>query len=198
MPRVPLVEAEALGSRLGDLWEFSRTNYGLIPNSFLVLAHRPALADAAARLARVIMQEPGTTSIELRWMVGHVTSRAAACRYCSAHTAHFATELGSILPEKLDALWEFESSPLFNDAERAALRVALAAGVTPNAVTDEMFSDLRRHYSDEQAVEIVSVIALFGFFNRWNDTMANEIEQSPLAAARQHLSGTGWYPEDVT
>ena len=33
----------------------------------------------------------------------------------------------------------------------------------PNAVTNEMFPELRKHSSDEQVVEIVGVIAMFGF-----------------------------------
>ena len=77
-------------------------------------------------------------------------------------------------------------------AERAALDVAVAAGCVPNAVTDEMFLELRKHWSDEQVVEIVGVIAMFGFLNRWNDTFATPLEDEPLHFGETHLAAQGW------
>ena len=41
---------------------------------------------------------------------------------------------------------------------------------------------LRAHYTEEQVLEIVAVIALFGFLNRWNDTLKTDIEAAPRAA----------------
>ncbi len=62
----------------------------------------------------------------------------------------------------------------------------------PNAVTDEEFADLRTHYSDAQVVEIVAIIALYGFYNRFNDTMATQLERSPLEAGKRYLAARGW------
>jgi alkylhydroperoxidase family enzyme len=53
-----------------------------------------------------------------------------------AHTAEGAHKLG-VEDEKLAAVWNYQTSPLFTPAERAALDVAVAAGTVPNAVTDE-------------------------------------------------------------
>jgi hypothetical protein len=38
----------------------------------------------------------------------------------------------------------------------------------------------------------VAVIALFGFLNRFNDTMATELESSPIAAGTRFLAEHGW------
>jgi len=89
-----------------------------------------------------------------------MASRAAGCGYCMAHTAHTADRV-DLAAEKENALWEFETSPLFSAAEHAALRVAQGAAQVLNAVTDADFSELRKHYSDAQIVDIVAVIALF-------------------------------------
>ena len=89
-------------------------------------------------------------------------------------------------------MWNYQTSPLFSAAERAALDVAVAAGCVPNAVTDEMFMELRKHWSDEQVVEIVGVIAMFGFLNRWNDTFATPLEDEPLEFGEKHLAAHGW------
>jgi alkylhydroperoxidase family enzyme len=108
-----------------------------------------------------------------------------------AHTAERAAHLG-VEMEKLDKVWEYKTSPLFTDAERAALDVAVAAGCVPNAVTDEMFAELRKHWSEEEIVEIVGVISLFGFLNRWNDTFATPLEDEPLEFGETHLAAQGW------
>ena len=120
-----------------------------------------------------------------------MASRAAGCGYCMAHTAHTAGRVG-ISAEKEDALWSYETSPLFSKAERAALRVAHGAAQVPNAVTDADFVELKKHYTDAQIVDIVAVISLFGFLNRYNDTMATELEASPIEAGKQFLAKKGW------
>jgi hypothetical protein len=104
---------------------------------------------------------------------------------------HTAERVG-ISVEKEDALWTYEASPLFSAAERAALRVAQGAAQVPNAVSNADFAELKRHYSDAQIVDIVAVIALFGFLNRFNDTMATELESSPIEAGKRFLSAKGW------
>jgi len=74
---------------------------------------------------------------------------------------------------------------------RETWRAAICAG-TPNAVTDEDFTELKRYYTDAQIVDIVAVIALFGFLNRFNDTMATELESSPVEAGQRFLAQKGW------
>ncbi len=95
-------------------------------------------------------------------------------------------------PAKEEAIWEFETSPQFSDAERAALNVALLAGHVPNAVTDADFAELKKHYSDDAIVEIVAVLGYMGWTNRWNETMATELEAQPLEHAEKIMARHGW------
>ena len=95
------------------------------------------------------------------------------------------------IPEALRALVAVVF--LFTDAERAALRLALAPGQQPNGATAQHFEALRPH-DDGQIVELVAVMATFGFFNRRNETMATELEDVPTAVARDHLGGLQWDP----
>jgi len=69
----------------------------------------------------------------------------------------------------------------------------MAAGSVPNQVTQEHHVALNKYYTEEQVVEIVATVAIFGFLNRWNDSMATQLEEKPLAFARQHLS-ENWEP----
>jgi len=120
-----------------------------------------------------------------------VTSMSGGCRYCQAHTGHTAERHGAS-PEKLEAVWTFESSDLFTEAEKAALSLAFAAGEVPNATTDEHFARLKQHWSDEQIAAIVAVISMFGFLNRWNDTMATTLEEDANHFGETHLASHGW------
>ena len=108
-----------------------------------------------------------------------------------AHTAGAALQLG-IADKKLEAVWEFRTDPLFSDAERAALEVAVAGAAQPNAVTNELFAELKRYWNEGQIVEIVAVISMFGFMNRWNDTMATPLEEEPVHVGEKHLAKNGW------
>lgn len=110
-----------------------------------------------------------------------------------AHNAGASLQQG-IDSEKLAAVWEYRTSPLFGEAERAALDLAIAAGAQPNEVTDEMFERMKRVWSETQIVEIIAVVSFFGFMNRFNDTLATPLEDAPIQTAREHISQHGWVP----
>lgn len=165
---------------------------GFVPNSLRIMARKPDLMKAFQGLVSEVFK-PGKVSPELRALVAHVVSRSAGCRYCSAHTAHIAKHR-NVAEEKLAAVWEYETNPLFDEAERVALRVAQAAGTVPNMVSDEDFVELRRHFDEEEIVEIVALISMYGFFNRWNDTFKTELEDTPAAVAEK-LFPKGVRPE---
>ena len=108
-----------------------------------------------------------------------------------AHNAGGSLRSG-IKDEKLAAVWEFRTSPLFDERERVALEFAIAAASQPNDVTDELFDRMKRHWSEGEIVEIAALIAYFGFMNRFNDTMATPLENEPAGIAEKHIAAHGW------
>jgi len=193
MSRLSPASPERLAEFAAD-FEKSRKSRGYVPNSWLSLVRKPRIFRAVRELREAVMADAGETQPLLRFMVAEVVSNAAGCRYCTAHNAENAMERGNIEAEKLHSLWQFQSSPLFSAAERAALNLALAVGSCPPSATDEHFVELRKHYSEDAIAEIVSVISLFGFMNRWNDTLATQLEDHPLHFAQKHLAPSGWTP----
>ncbi len=192
MPRLQPLPIESM-PEFQDVVAGSKARLGFVANSMRTLARRPEIARAFMQLTGAINGPNATLDPQIRNLVAQMASRTAACGYCMAHTAHSGTHLG-IAAEKEDALWEYETSPLFTAAERAALRVAQGAAAVPNAVTDEEFAELKKHFRDEQIVELVAVISMFGFLNRWNDTMATELETQPLESGQRFLAPRGWSP----
>lgn len=164
-----------------------------MPNSLLIMQRKPKMVQAWAQMTAAVWDPQSEVDRGFKRLIAHVTSRAAGCQYCMAHTVEGAMHFG-VTEQKVAAIWDYQTSPLYTEAERAALDVAVAAGSVPNAVTDDMFAELRKHWSEEQIVEIVGVIAVFGFLNRWNDTMGSPLEEVPLAAGEKYLAPRGWTP----
>ncbi|MEO1100952.1 MAG: carboxymuconolactone decarboxylase family protein, partial [Pseudomonadota bacterium] len=169
-----------LDAETREMIAFAENLMGFVPNDSLVMARRPALLKAMAGLVGAIYG-PGEVDAGLKRLIGEAASKAAGCFYCSAHAAHGAKTHG-VSAEKIEAVWSFEDSPLFDYAERAAINLAMKAGVVPNETEDEDFDRLRQHFDEGEIVEIVSVIAMFGFLNLWNSTLLTELEPSPAAS----------------
>lgn len=178
---------------LKEQFDTMRKNLGFVPNSILIMQRRPKMAKAFAQMTASIWDPDGTVDRGFKRLIAHVASRTAGCQYCMAHTAGGALHFG-VDDAKLAAVWDFQTSPLFSAAERAALDLAVAGAAVPNAATDAMFGELRKHWSEEQIVEIVGVIAMFGFLNRWNDTLATPLEDEPIAIGERYLASHGWSP----
>lgn len=191
MSRVKPVDQEAV-TALRDVFAPVVERMGFIPLSQQVMAHKPALLRAFIELGKAVYgQEEGSVPFALKSLVGNMASKSAGCMYCIAHTASNSSRAG-VDAKKIAAMWSFETSDLFSEAERAALSFAQAAAQVPNAVTDADFAELRKHFTEFQIVEIMSVIAMFGFLNRWNDSMATTLEDEPTAFAEQAIAGAGW------
>jgi alkylhydroperoxidase family enzyme len=166
---------------------------GFVPNSVLTMQRNPKLVRAFVTLQAAIWGPDSEVDRGLKRLIAHAASHSAGDAYSMAHTASGALHFG-VTPEKLAAVGGHAASPLFSQAEKAALTLAAAAGRVPNAVTDEMFAELRRHWSEKQVVEIVAAIAATGFVNRWNPTMATPLEDEPMQVGRTHLKSLGWSP----
>jgi uncharacterized peroxidase-related enzyme len=167
---------------------------GYPPNSWLTMLRKPRVFRAYRELHTAAMLEPGEVPKGLKFMIAEVVSMAAEDAYCAAHNAENAAHLGGVELSKIEALAQFRTSALFSEAERAALGLADAAGHSPSRVTDRHFDELKKHYSDDAIAEIVAVLALLGWLNRWCTTFAPELEPDAAAFAEKHLAPSGWTP----
>lgn len=187
MPRISPLKIENVSADLQIVMGEGEKKMGFRANDGLTMARLPKMLRAFGQLAWSIYDVDGRVPLELRKMVAYVTSNAAGCTYCQAHTAHGAFNAG-VPPEKIAAVWEYENSPLFSPAERAALRVAQGAAHSPVEVTDADFDELRKYFDEDEMTEIVGVIALFGFLNKWNAVIATDLEDKPLAFVQSYLA----------
>ena len=164
---------------------------GFVPNSVLTMQRKPKLAKAFVQMQRALWDPESKVDRGFKRLIAHAASRVADDPYSMAHTASGALHFG-IAADKLAAVREYPTSPSFTAAERAALDLAVAASSTPNGLTDVLFTEARKHWSEEQVVEILGVVAMAGFLSRWNVSMQTPLEAEPDAIGEKHLAALGW------
>jgi uncharacterized peroxidase-related enzyme len=176
---------------LDKLIAFFNETLGFCPNSVLTMYHRPRIAYAFIELNKSVMENNGKVTSALKRLMGYVSSNTSGCRYCQAHTIR-AAERYDASKDQLENIWEYKTHPAFSNAEVAALDFAVAASVIPNSVTDDISNELRKYWTEGEIVEMLGVIALFGYLNRWNDSMGTEIESGAVESGIDLLGSKGW------
>ncbi len=108
---------------------------------------------------------------------------------------HHHSALGlrvGLTKEKLDALENYSQSPLFNELEKLLLRYA-EEYLNRGGASAEVVEALKKHYSEEQLVELDVVIGIVSLVNHFIASFGIEIEkehitQEQLAALRRRMS----------
>ena len=175
---------------LQDTFKMIESFMGYLPNSHLSMAKNPNLNDGFSALAGTIFGSKHL-GMDLVNLIALASSLSSGCKYCQAHTSHGANRAG-ISAEKIAEILKYKESDQFSLSEKAALDLAFSAGVTPNASKKEHFIELKNYFSDEAIIDIVAVIALFGFLNRWNDTLDTKLEDVPKEFVEKELRPLGW------
>lgn len=190
---MPLVSPLPLGAdpEVAELAAFFNTTLGFPPNSVLTMQRRPEIGRAFIALNRAVMANHGRVTSEQKRLVALIASTAAGCRYCQAHTALAAERFGAS-DARLAEVWSYQSSDLFSQAEKAAFDLALAGAAQPSAIDETLAQRVRAHWDDGEIVELMGVVALFGFLNRWNDGMGTPLEPEARAAGERSLTGVAW------
>jgi len=174
-----------------EMAAFYNETLGFTPNSLFTMMHRPRIAEAFLEMNQAVMENKGRVTSALKRQLAYLSSRTAGCRYCEAHAIRAAERYGSE-QDKLNNIWDYKTYPAFSDAERAVFDFAIAASSIPNAVNDEISDRLRAHWDDGEIVEILGVVALFGYLNRWNDSMGTQLEEPAADDGNKYLAKNGW------
>ncbi|MBW8183813.1 carboxymuconolactone decarboxylase family protein [Shewanella nanhaiensis] len=189
MPLVtPLLESN---EEVLELARFFNETLGFCPNSVLTMMRRPKIAKAFIKLNMAVMDNQGRVTSSLKRLIAYVSSNVTGCRYCQAHTIRAAERYGAEQAQ-LDNIWEYKTHPAFTDAERVALDFSVAASTVPNGVDEELNQRLHQYWEEDEIVEILGVISLFGYLNRWNDSMATTLEEGAIASGESLLVLKGW------
>jgi len=175
---------------LEELFKGVETFMGYVPNAHLTMAEKPELLMAFSNLAMTIFQSEGI-DMQTKQLIALASSLSSGCKYCQAHTSHGAERAGTN-EQKIAEILNYAESDHYSDEERAVLDLAFASGRAPNISNATHFNELKKYFSDDQIIDIVSVISMFGFLNRWNDTLGTKLEDVPKNFVEEKLRPLGW------
>ena len=175
---------------LEELFKGVETFMGYVPNAHLTMAEKPELLMAFSNLAMTIFQSEGI-DMQTKQLIALASSLSSGCKYCQAHTSHGAERAGTN-EQKIAEILNYAESDYYSDEERAVLDLAFASGRAPNISNATHFNELKKYFSDDQIIDIVSVISMFGFLNRWNDTFGTRLEDVPKDFVEEKLKPLGW------
>ena len=173
------------------LVDFFNETLGFCPNSVLTMLRRPNLAKSFVKLNMAVMENHGELTSEFKRLIAFISSNTAGCRYCQAHTIRAAERYGATADRLLN-VWDFQNHDSFTKAEKAALQFTQEASSIPVTIDPVTEKNLKLYWSEDDVVEIMGVIALFGYLNRWNDVMGTTIETDAISSAQELLEGIHW------
>ena len=107
-----------------------------------------------------------TLSREMVMLIRHQVARINVCLFCMDIARAFTIQ-ASLNQSKFDALDHYRTSPLFSDAERAALEYVTEL-TREKKVNPDTFARMALHYSERQICEIVWVVASEHVYNITN------------------------------
>lgn len=178
MARVRDVEIDELPDDVQPIYQKFAADYGPFLNQVKVFAHRPS---AVKHIMGLLLDFADEQILPKRYLeiALVVVSKINECRYCVAHHTPRLIDQGlsaeavaNILEPQVDGF----------DAVDMLVR-DYAVQVTNNFqyIRDQMFDDLKKHFSEEQIVELTLRTALCGFFNRFNDALQIGMEDGVIA-----------------
>jgi len=169
MPAIKPVTKEKAAPELQEIYDKLTGANGFMPNFFGVMAHRPAVLQAFLPLYAAIVNK-GTVEPRYKDLAYLKTAMINGCEYCTRAHAASGKKVG-ITPEQIQALTFYQRSPLFDEKDKAVILYAERVTRGASAIREGTFEDLKKHFTEDQIVELTLVICVANFTNRFNDAL---------------------------
>ena len=147
-------------------WSQKR-RYGKVLKPGLLWARVPRLFAAVATLYGVLDRKSSPLTPTLRSLITVRVSQINWCEFCvDINAMTLAKRAGST--EKVEALENWQDSPLFDDKERIALEYTEAVTYSDRQVSPELVSKVRTHFDEDALVELTGLIAFQNLSSKFN------------------------------
>jgi len=177
MARVRNVEIHEVPEDVRPVYKRFAEEYGPFLNQVRVFAHRPA---ALKHIMGLLLDLADEASLPKRTLeiVLVVVSKLNECAYCVAHHAPRLIDQG-LAPETIARILE-PDCPGLDPVDRLVRDFAEQVTTRPQTMGDAIFDGLKKHFTEEQIVELTLRTALCGFFNRFNDALQIGLEDGVI------------------
>jgi len=167
MALISKLEKDQVEEIAKEVYEKFEKETGKIPEWVKVMAHRPEILKGFVELFNSIMKK-GTIEPILKWKIAYVVSQTLKCPFCVDVTERMLKKFGE--PE--DIIERIKEKKQLSDEEKETLELAKDVTLDGHLDQPEIFERLKKKFSSAQIIEIISVIGLFNYINRFNNTLA--------------------------
>lgn len=183
MARVRDVEIDEVPADVRPVYERFARDYGPFLNQVKVFAHRPP---ALKHIMGLLLDFADEAVLPKRYLeiALVVVSKLNACEYCVIHHAPRLIDQG-VGQEAVEHILD-EQVPGFDEVDHLVRDYAVKVTNDFNRIRDQTFEDLRKHFTEEQIVELTLRTALCGFFNRFNDVLQIGVEDGAVEDMLAH------------
>lgn len=136
---------------------------GKTPEWIKVMAHRPEILKEFVELFKSIMAE-GKIKPLLKWKIALIVSKTLKCPFCVDVTEKMLKKLGAN-EEITKGIEELSGE------EKEILELVKDVTLDGHLDKPELFEKLKERFNEDQIVEIISVMGLFNYINRFNNTL---------------------------
>ncbi len=136
-----------------------------VPEWVRVMAHSPKILKEFRELFTVIMTE-GKIEKFLKWKIAYTVSQNLKCPFCVDVTEKMLKKLGA----DQTTIEKIKENENLSEEESEVLKLVKEVTLKANICTPDLFPKLKEKFSEEEIVEIVSIIGLFNYINRFNNT----------------------------
>ncbi|MBO0769365.1 MAG: carboxymuconolactone decarboxylase family protein [Solirubrobacterales bacterium] len=127
-----------------------------------IQAYQPKLMLASARFGAA-MQKPRSLDERVHLLAHLKGAQMVGCEYCVDLGSQISRKSG-LSDDELLALVDYNNSPLFSAAEKAALDFTTGFMRTPVDISDEVFANAQRYFSNAELVELAALLAFVNGF----------------------------------
>jgi alkylhydroperoxidase family enzyme len=130
-----------------------------------IWAHQPKMMSGMGKFQQAV-RKGDSVDERLKYLVELKGAQMIGCEYCVDLGSQICRNSG-FSDEELLAIPRYRDSDLFTEREKLALDYTVGVMRTPVDVSDELFSRMQEHFTDEQLVEITALLTAVNL-NRLN------------------------------
>ncbi len=182
MSLVPYVEKPQMTPKTAELCATLEAKYyGKLFNTFKMLAHIPEILAAFVPFIETLFTS-GKIEARLRELIILRTTLLNKSNYCATHHFYAAKKAG-LMAEEIADVHRFRESPFFSKREKLAMAFAEEVTLRPGEVDPDLREKMKAGFDAASLVEITAIIGMSNFLNRFNDTLALDLDLPPAPTA---------------
>ncbi len=165
MAIISSLEKNQASEKVKEIYEGFEDQGKKVPEWVKVMAHRPEILKEFFELFNAVMNN-GKVNDRLKWRIAYTVSETLKCKFCVDVTLKMLKKMGAS-DEEIEDVKKIEE---FSEKEKETLELVKEVTLKAHVCTPELFKKMKENFSESEIVEIISIVGLFNYINRFNNT----------------------------